>query len=187
MSEDNKQPVAEPKEKESQSEDLDGLKRNRDEILAEKKNLEKRLKKFEQEAAEREQKELEEKGKFKELYEKTHSELLTMKQRLEFEKVAKKFSFDTDYSDVVMNRVQFDKDGKVVEAETFFETLKNERPKLFNDDKKEVLPVDTSKPKSDAAKFNHIFTRKEIDAMTQDEYRKHKDLILKQSAQGLIV
>lgn len=187
MSEDNKSAEAKPKESVTPMDELEGLKKNRDEILAEKKNLEKRLKKFEEEATEREKKEMEEKGKFKELYEKSNDELISLKRRLGFDKVAKKFSFDTDYTDVVLNRVQFDESGNIVDADKFFSELKNERPKLFNDEKKEITPVDTSKPKADAAKFNHIYTRKEIAEMSQDEYEKVKQIILKQSTQGLIV
>lgn len=186
MSEDKEKAVAEQKEEVTQSESLEGLKKNRDEILAEKKNLEKRLKKFEQEATEREKKEMEEKGKFKELYDKANSELTSMKRRLEFDSVAKKFSFDTDYSDVVLNRVQFDESGKIVDAEKFFNELKTERPKLFNEEKKEIPAVDTSKPKADAAKFNHIYTRKELAEMSQEEYEKLRPVIEKQQRLGLI-
>jgi hypothetical protein len=186
MSEDTKQAVAEPKEPEVQTDELDGLRKNRDEILREKKELEKRLKKFEVEAEERAKKEMEEKGKFKELYEKTNSEYLSLKRRLEFDKVAKKYSFDTDYSDVVLNRVQFDESGKVIDAETFFAELKTERPKLFNDERKEIPATDTSKPKADAAKFQHIYTRKELAEMSQEDYEKVKPIILKQQSMGLI-
>lgn len=186
MSEDNKQAVAEPKEPEVQTDELEGLKKNRDEILREKKDLEKRLKKFEAEAEERAKKEMEEKGKFKELYEKTNSDYLSLKRRLEFDTVAKKYSFDTDYSDVVLNRVQFDESGKIVDAEKFFNELKTERPKLFNEEKKEIPAVDTSKPKADAAKFNHIYTRKELAEMSQEEYEKLRPVIEKQQRLGLI-
>lgn len=188
MSEDNKNNhEVEPKGVVTPADDLEGLRKNRDEILQEKKNLEKRLKKFETEAEERTKTEMEEKGKFKELYEKSTNELMSLKKRLEFEQVAKKYSFDTDYSDVILNRVQFDSEGKIQDAEKFFSELKNERPKLFNDEKKDITPVDTSKPKADAAKFNHIYTRKEISELSQEEYEKVKATILKQSSQGLIV
>jgi len=189
MSEDNKHNhEVEPKEVVTPSDDLEGLRKNRDEILMEKKNLEKRLKKFETEAEERTKAEMLEKGKFKELYEKSTNELMTLKRKMEFDTIAKKYSFDTDYSDVVLNRVQFDDNGKFVDPEKFFNELKTERPKLFNDDmKKEIPAIDTSKPKADAAKFNHIYTRKEIAEMSDEDYKKNQQIILKQSSQGLIV
>jgi hypothetical protein len=187
MSEDNKHNhEVEPDVVVTPSENLEGLRANRDSILAEKKALEKRLKKFETEAEEKAKKELEETGKFKELYEKSNSELSSIKRRIEFEKAARKHAFDTDYSDVFLGRAQFDTEGKLVDADKFFSELKNERPKLFNEDKKEIVPTDTSKPKADAAKFTHIYTRKELNEMSQEDYEKVKAIVLKQSAQGLI-
>lgn len=195
MSEDkNKVPEGkEGQEEESFEAKVAGLIKNRDEILQEKKDLEKRLKKFEADQAERDRKKLEEDGKLKELLdlerkekEELKSQNLRIQRFITLEKTAKKLGFDEDYIDVIFKEIEWDEDNKVKDAEKFFKELKERKPKLFVDGVKEVPATGTVKPNTAAYRSDHTYTDEELGTMPMSHFIKHHETIQDQVKEGKV-
>jgi len=170
------------------SEDLEGLKKNRDTILAEKKGLQaenaKLLKKIE--AAET--KTLEEQNKYKELYEKETEKTKALTAKLEtntrmsaFNKAAAVAGMDAEYSEIFFPQAEFDDSGVLQNSEALFAKLKETKPALFSSPQK--ISTDPAKP-TVFKPGEHIYSREEIRNMPPEEYKKNRETIQAQECAG---
>jgi len=170
--------------------DLEGLKRNRDELLKEKKELQKRYEELLAKQEEEKKRKMEEEGKYKELLEKERAE----KEKILKEKeevlrksnlllAAQKHGFNTKYIKL-LDDVEFDENGKIVNEEEYFNKKKEEDPILFTNTKKNVPATDAGKPK--VFDKGHIFTREEVRNMDLETYKKFRDVIREQEREGLL-
>jgi hypothetical protein len=180
----------ETNEEMTDTEDLTGLKANRDQILKEKKALQAKLDKLESDKTAAETKTLEEQKKFEELYEKQkdisdgfEAKLLEQSKRMIFNAEAAKRGFDISYSEFFYKEAEI-VDGKMSDPESYFKTLKESKPALFTGATSDLIKTDTKKT-SPLGEKGHVFTRGEIRDMTAEEYKKHKEAITAQESQGL--
>lgn len=173
------------------SDDLSGIKNNRDEILAEKRILEEKFKKMKAEIEQKETASLTEQKKFKELYEKSEASIKSLQDQIFVRKKQDNLissikelgiNFDLDYVDLIKG-IQFDENGVPTNTKAVLEKLKSRKPKLFEEIQK--VDTDTSKTKTKLP-GEILFTREQIKAMSSEEYLKNKAKIKSQEARGLV-
>lgn len=152
--------------------ELEGIKKNRDDILKEKRELQKRLEALETENKAREAKAAEEQGKFKELYEKAKTEAETIKtaslERIKAAnlKIAAALNgFNVEYLEAIKG-VEFTDDGELVDAKTFFKELKEKKPLFFTD-------AGNQSPVGVDSKKTAIHGTGTQQALTKDEHKDH--------------
>jgi hypothetical protein len=183
-------------------EDLEGIKKNRDDILAEKKQVSADLKKANAELekikksqAESEKKALLEQEKFKDLYEmgkveneKIQATIAESEKKSNFKDAAMLAGIQPKFLKFVMaemSQVEFDETGNPTNAGAFFVGFKELYPQFFNPENGAV-PI----PKTDSAKTNLTGTQQKpitpawiksmqpkIPNMTPDEYRDFRNKI----------
>lgn len=171
--------------------DLEGLKKNRDSILKEKKALEAELKKLKAYREKEETERLEKEKKYQDLWEKEKAEkeklLTSLKEKTQLsnlEKEARKYGFDTDYLDTIRG-AEFDEEGNLTNGEDLFKGLKESKPKFFDESAESVVKIETSKTPINPGK-GHTWTRAEIRALNPEEYRKYASEIKAQEQAGLV-
>ena len=173
----------------SGSEDLDGLKKNRDSILGEKKALQKKYDALVTKVEKQEEDALTEKEEFKTLYEKEkekneklQSEIVTGKQKAAFTAEALKAGMGIEYVEVIYPMAEWNESGGLVGSEALFKNLKETKPALFSEPKKTT----TDSTKAPLTKTGeHIFTREEIQDMSREDYNKNEATIKRQERAGL--
>lgn len=159
---------------------IEGLKKNRDTILDEKKKLQAKLDRLEAAAKEKETKALEEQKKFEELYQKeqvSHREtverLAEISRKNNLTQAAAKAGMDTKYLPM-LNNVEYNEDGTIKDEEALFSSVKESFPLFFEDRNPKAPDSHNGKPnilggggqKFTTAQFNDPeFFEKNRDAM----------------------
>lgn len=173
------------------SEDLTGLKANRDQILEDKKKLQVKYDKLLKSQEDASKKLLEEQNKFKELYELEQkkvenlgNEMQTLKQLGIFKDEAVKHGFKISYSKYHIDKAEFE-NGSMKNPADFFKTLQENEPGLFNIGHKRI-ETDPTKTTPFSEK-GQAFTAEQIKNMSREEYKKNRDQIIKQAPQKLIM
>jgi hypothetical protein len=178
--------------------DVEGLKKNKDEILFDLKKakaVNKELQavidksKIDQDNAKKEK--LKTDGELQKLLdmekaekEKVISEARSLKRLRNLEKIARAKGFDLDYIDAIYSLVKFDETDQIEEADSFFEKMKSEKPKFFESPKETVPATDTKK--TNIFQKGHIFTRQEINQISLEDFKIHQVEIKAQERAGLV-
>lgn len=184
--------------------DLEGLKNNRDEILAElkteraaRKKLEAEQDKFKTEQEKEKKKALLEQEKFKDLYElelkekeNLKTEMVQNQRTASFERIALEKGINPrmlKYAKAEINQIEFDEEShEPKNADVFFTAFKENYPQFFNSKE------GTTKPTTDSAQPNLTgtqqkpLTREEIARMSSEEWKKREAEIDRLAEEGLI-
>ena len=192
MAENENGQSAEPEVQEAQEggtspagEDLEGIKSNRDAILKEKKALQRKLDALVKEQETIKTKELEEKEKWRELYEKGKTELETWKnkhkeseRKRKLETICLEKGYNPKYSSL-LEGVEYDEDGNVTNADTIFAQMKESDPNLFTDATGQPIKVDSKKPNLTGttnqapvsrAEYNEMMQKISVGKLTADDF-----------------
>lgn len=157
------------------------------EVLKEKKAMQKKLADFEAKAKADSDKKMEEEGKVKELYEGEKSAKAKALDRLklaELKLVAFKAGvIDPDYLKILVDQVEFDADGIPQNTDAFFASLKQNKPFLFG--QAQAAPGHANAGGT-PWKPGATFTEKQIAEMSPDEFLKNYPEIQKQMKDGKI-
>lgn len=177
--------------------DLDGLKKNRDDILKEKKKFQKELESLKKAKEEADNQALIEQKKFQELYEQEKDKRESLETKLN--NIVKVQNFEAaalsagvapqslKYVKMLMSSIDFDDDGKPLEVETVFTKLKEESPFFFQSGNTTANVPFTDSTKTNITRTsNQPYTRAQIKEMSTEEYDKNRAEIKKQEAAGLI-
>lgn len=174
--------------------DLEGLKRNRDDLLKEKKALQKKVDQYEEDRKKTEQERMEKNNEFQELSQMLKAENEALKQEKEkllrvthFQTVAAEHGLSPEYTDFVFGSadIQYDDEGKPIDVQPYFESLKETKPAFFQSTGQR--PLQTDRGRSNIGNSNiKPFTREQIRAMDHEEKMKNMPEIEKQMKAGLI-
>lgn len=178
--------------------DLEGLKTNRDSILHEKKqlekkyrDLEKKLEAHEKEKDQSQKKALEDQQKYKELWELEKQAAETIKAQMTESKKQSNFKDSliaaglnpkyVKYATAEIDQIQFDENLRPVNASAFIETYKTEYPTFFNSQESAPQPkpiTDSAQPSLTGTKQQPVSIqwinaqKNNIPNMTAEQYKE---------------
>jgi len=179
----------EPGAQNTSGEDLEGLKRNRDDLLKEKKTLESKLKAFQDKESKAEADRMKAAGETDKLLSQREKELADTRRELRQNKLKLEMIQggikDPDYAEILERDVSEDFSNV---AEVIKSTLEK-KPWLGVDFQQPSAPLKPGVSNAPAKAFQgpgHIFTSTEIDAMSIEDFTKNQDEIMRQNREGLI-
>ena len=180
--------------------DTEGLKKNRDAILDEKKQVEKenkalaaKLAAYEKEKETNQKKSLEEQNKYKELWElekanieKVQAQMVESQKKSAFKDILISAGLNPKFVKFALNdisQIQFDESHNPVNADTFVESYKQEYPSFFNSKISTPPKTDSVQPSLTGTQQQPITTewinqqKNKIPNMTKEEYKQFQDKI----------
>lgn len=170
--------------------DNDGLLKKNRELLAEKKKLQTELDGLRAKEDKVREAKLKDEGKLKELVDEKDKRIVALNETVKIDRLrlalTKAGVIDPDYADILKSRIEFDELLNPVGLDEVIDDLKKSKPFLFSqvgNDSKAGVNSQTAKV---TYKPNHVFTQREIGLMSLDEWRKNKEEIARQQANGLI-
>ena len=133
-------PASDPKDQTQGSVNIEGLVKKKDELLAELKKSQAKLKEFEDTKKKAEQADLEKKGEYEKLLEQIRAEkaelegtVAKMKRNAALRDAAIDYKFNPKFLKL-LDDAEFDDENKLLNAEAYFTKKKEELPEAFSED-----------------------------------------------------
>lgn len=162
--------------------------------VSENKKLKAKLKAFEDQTETQRQAKLKEDGKFQELIIEKDQKLSKMTEGIKLKEVQLLLSRsgvrDPEYALILMNRIEFDENLSIANADQVIADLKEKKPFLFGEEPAAQPPKPTVTAPGNIPGFKPgsagVFNVKQIQAMPADEFQKHWPEIQKAMQEGKV-
>jgi hypothetical protein len=174
--------------------DLEGLIKKKDDLLAEVKELKRKLKQIEDQEAENKKAKLEKKGEYEELLKQVRTEKENAEKELQTERrknalrdAAAAAKFNPKFLKL-LDDAEFDEDNKLIEAEAYFEGKRQELPEAFLTDQKEPakrLTAPTNPKPFKSTPQEVAETSHNIQTMSVSDFEKHEGELTEQALKQL--